>query len=283
MTKSFIRPTSITMPDYDSSDSGKEALNTSSPYAINFTEIREKADQNKDKLDKTDPYAMNLIDQSFQAQEAFKMARTNIDFSIVKTGCKIITITSCFAQEGKTTFSTNLARYFAQISGKKVLLIDGDMRKPKVHRAMGVPSIPGLSNYLAHDLRLEEVLHWVPQLNLYVMSAGIIVPSAAELIASDRFQKMLNILSKNFDYIILDTPPVLVVSDALAAISSTDGVVVVVNYKKTLVPQLNDTLQSIKNVNGKILGVILNQVPPEGKSYGGRYSYSYSEYDDSDN
>ena len=278
--KSFIRPSSIKIPDYEKYHSMQNETKSVGRNSINLNRIKERADSRETTLDDSDPYAVNIIEQSFQAQEAFKMARTNIDFSIIKEGCKTITITSCFAQEGKTTFSTNLSRYFAQIEGNRVLLIDCDMRKPKVHRAMGVPSVPGLSNYLAHDLDIEEVLHWVPEYGLFVMSAGIIVPSAAELIASDRFRKMLKILEGSFDYIILDTPPVLVVTDALSAIPNTDGAVVVANYKKTLIPQLDDTLQAIKNIKGKILGVILNQVPAEGKSYGGRYSYYYDDYSD---
>lgn len=260
-----------------SAEQKKMPVSVGKQIKVDLTEVVESSKKRPVRHSrKSDMYARNLEGHEFQVSESFKLARTNIDFAVVKDGCKIITISSCFAQEGKTTFSTNIAKSFAQIEGNRVLLIDCDMRKPKVHRAFSISVMPGLSDHLVKSLPINDVLHWQSSSNLFVMSAGTIVPSAAELISSDRFQQVLGELSQYFDYIFLDTPPVLVVADALSAIPLSDGVVIVVNYKKTLIPQLGEALDAIQTVNGKVLGVILNQVPLEDKSYGGRYSGNYA-------
>ena len=217
---------------------------------------------------------------AFQSLEAFKTARTNIDFSIIKEGCKIFTVTSSLVAEGKTTFASNIARAFAQIKENRVLLLDCDMRKPMVHREFNLPNVPGLSNYLLQPENLEEMMHWLPEDNLYVLTSGVTVPTASEMLSSERFSRLLDDLSQSFDYVILDTPPVLVVTDALAAIPQTDGVIVVTAHNQTTVPQLKDTLTAIKNVNGKVLGTVLNGVPAKSISYG-QYG-DYGSYGDTD-
>lgn len=215
---------------------------------------------------------------SFQSTEAFKTARTNIDYSIIKEGCKIFTVTSSLMAEGKTTFSSNIAKAFAQIKENRVLLIDCDMRKPRVHAEFDLRNVPGLSNYLLQPTDLEKMLHWLPEDNLYILTSGVAVPTASELLSSDRFVQLLEDLSQVFDYIILDTPPVLVVSDALAVIPQTDGAVFVVNHNESTVPQLRDSFTAIENVNGKVLGTIMNKVPLKSTTYG-KYG-NYGNYGD---
>lgn len=217
------------------------------------------------------------LQQSFQAQEAYKTARTNIDFAVIKSGCKIITITSALMGEGKTEFSSNLARAYAQIGENRVLLIDADMRKPMVHREFNIPNVPGLSNYLLQPDDLESMLSWLPNENLYILPSGITVPTASELLSSSRFSDLLDQLAEAFDYVIIDTPPVLVVSDALSTIPQTDGAVVVVRHNQTTMPQLRDTVDMIRNVNGKVLGVNLNAVPAKQSAYGYYADYGPSQ------
>ena len=149
-----------------------------------------------------------------------------------------------------------------------------------VHREFNLPNVPGLSNYLLQPENLEEMMHWLPEDNLYVLTSGVTVPTASEMLSSERFSRLLDDLSQSFDYVILDTPPVLVVTDALAAIPQTDGVIVVTAHNQTTVPQLKDTLTAIKNVNGKVLGTVLNGVPAKSISYG-QYG-DYGSYGDTD-
>lgn len=224
----------------------------------------------------------------FRVEEAYKSVRTNIMFSVMKKGCKTIVVSSSSPSEGKTTTTINLAITFAQ-ADQKVLLIDGDLRKPKVHHYFSVPNAPGLTNYLGSTVSasrkdridLFDVIHPTEFENLSILCSGSIPPNPAELLGSELMANFLEEIANDFDYIIIDTPPINVVSDALPIIRESDGVILIVRSNKTTHPDIQRAIASLEFIDAKILGFVVNFVgdAPSGKygrySYGGKYSYGY--------
>lgn len=214
-----------------------------------------------------------LLNKEFDATEieAYKTIRTSLFFTLVhKEGSKKILITSSVSKEGKSTVCINLALTVAQTDAK-VIAIDCDLRKPRLHKFFKAKCIPGLSNYLIGRSGLDEVIKSTDNPNLSVMYSGIIPPNPAELLGSAEFKNLLDELSKRFDYIFLDCPPLLEVSDALEASKVTDGVVLVARHKYTSHKFINQSLKKIEFANVKILGFILNDVPKRKNRYYYRY------------
>ncbi len=219
----------------------------------------------------------------FKVEEAYKSIRANITFSLMKKGCKRIVLTSSVAGEGKTTTTLNLAVSFAQ-AGQRVLLIDGDLRKPKVHQYFGISNTPGLTDYLgstvsaakADRVDLFSIVHTTEFDNLSVICSGTIPPNPAEILSSEPMAEFLDDVSKDFDYIIIDTPPINIVSDALPLIRESDGVVLVIRYNQSTHPEVEKAIAALEFIDAKVLGFIVNFV--ETKS-GGKYNYGkYSRY-----
>uniref|UniRef100_UPI003FEDF1EA CpsD/CapB family tyrosine-protein kinase n=1 Tax=Eubacterium sp. TaxID=142586 RepID=UPI003FEDF1EA len=221
-------------------------------------------------------------DLKFRIEEAYKSIRANIMFSVVKKGCKIIVVSSSLPNEGKTTTTVNLAASISQ-ADQRVLLIDGDLRKPKIHQYFSVSSAPGLTDYLSdvasarHKMDIFGIIHPTKYENLSVIASGTIPPNPAELLGSDFMRDFLNGISKDFDYIIIDTPPLNVVSDALPLIRESDGVVLVVRDNQTTHPELQKALSTLEFIDAKILGFVVNFVESKaGKGNGTSYdSYNY--------
>lgn len=218
----------------------------------------------------------------FRIEESYKAIRANIMFSVIKKGCKIIVVSSSTPSEGKTTTTVNLAVTISQ-ADQKVLLIDGDLRKPKVHQYFNLTNSPGLTNYLSDTLTgkrradLFSVIHPTEYENLSVLCSGTILPNPAELLGSELMSDFLNEISKDFDYIIIDTPPINVVSDALPVIRESDGVVLVVRSNQTTHPELQKALNSLEFIDAKILGFVVNFVESKASNYGGKYGkYNYN-------
>lgn len=215
-------------------------------------------------------------DMKFKVTEAYKVARTNLAFSLLKQGCKKIVITSSLASEGKSTSAVNVAISLAQQVNVKVLLIDSDLRKPQVNRFFNLKNAPGLTNYLGDMCGLKDIVHNVEGSNLSVICSGTIVPNPSELLASDAMAELLQIMEKDYNYIIIDTPPINVVIDALPLIKITDGVVIVVKEGSSTHPELSKTIEKLKRVDAKILGIILNGAKMESKD---NYKYHYERYE----
>lgn len=220
----------------------------------------------------------------FRVEEAYKSIRTNIMLSVMKKGCKIIVVSSSMANEGKTTTTTNLAISISQ-ADQRVLLIDGDLRKPKVHHYFSIPNAPGLTNYLgaaansrsAQKVDLFSIIHPTEYKNLSVIASGSIPPNPAEVLGSEMMSEFIKEISQHFDYIIIDTPPINVVSDALPVIRESDGVVMVVRSNSSTHPELQKALDSLKFIDAKILGFVVNY-DSENRSKHGYYKYNYSDY-----
>lgn len=220
----------------------------------------------------------------FRVEEAYKSIRTNIMLSVMKKGCKIIVVSSSMANEGKTTTTTNLAISISQ-ADQRVLLIDGDLRKPKVHHYFSIPNAPGLTNYLgasvnsraAQKVDLFSIIHPTEYKNLCVITSGSVPPNPGEMLGSEPMADFLKEVSEHFDYIIIDTPPINVVSDALPVIRESDGVVMVVRANASTHPELQKALDALKFIDAKILGFVVNYESEKRSKYG-YYKYGYSDY-----
>ncbi|OQB12021.1 MAG: Tyrosine-protein kinase YwqD [Firmicutes bacterium ADurb.Bin193] len=244
-------------------------------HKINFFK---KAD--KSVLTSTDEKTSFIIEKntSFHIIEAYKAARTNIMFSLMDNkGCKVIIFTSAIPAEGKSTTCVNTAITFAQ-TGAKVLLVDADLRCPRVHKYLHIENVNGLSNVLGGFASLAEVINTDADHGFDYITAGHIPPNPAELLLSDQMKQMLNILAQRYEYIFLDMPPVTVVTDAATVASFATGVAMVVRENYTPHPVLKNALVALKMANAKILGFILTDADEVGYSYKdkyGKYKYKY--------
>lgn len=214
----------------------------------------------------------------FCVQEAYKVARTNIMFSAPEEGCKTIIVTSPFPEEGKTTTCTNLALSFAQM-GKKVLLLDCDLRKSQIHNTLGVDNLVGISNVLGGFVKLKDTVQILEEENLHVITAGHIPPNPAELLSSSRMAAILEELAGSYDYIFIDTPPVNVVTDAVALSGYTSGMIVVTRQDSTSHKDLEHALGKLSFAKAKVLGLILTGEKRRGIGYRkyGKYN-KYGKY-----
>jgi non-specific protein-tyrosine kinase len=210
--------------------------------------------------------------------EAFRSLRTNITYATVDRPLRRLMFTSPTPQDGKTTVACNLAVVLAQ-SDKNVVLIDADLRRPQVHRKFGLPNRLGLSELFVHPLdSLANALNASALANLAVLTSGGLPPNPSELLTSKLIGQILAKLDETFDIIVIDTPPVLTVTDAAALAPAMDGVVVVVKPGTTKVAALQETLTQLRAVNARVLGVVLNDVNPGSRKYGYYYNRYYSKY-----
>ncbi|MCH5202746.1 MAG: CpsD/CapB family tyrosine-protein kinase [Oscillospiraceae bacterium] len=210
----------------------------------------------------------NLI---FQISEAYKKARTNLSYSIIKKGCKKIVFTSPLKSEGKSTTSVNIAIALSQQIDKKVIIVDCDLRRPTVHTVLNTTSDRGLANFLNNECSLSDVIQKTENESLDFISFGVIPPNPSELLSSVEMENLVTELEKIYDYIIFDTPPVNPVVDTIPLIRLSDGVVMVVRHNQTTVPELNKAITTIKRNSGKILGIIITQIPSVETSKGSYY------------
>lgn len=210
--------------------------------------------------------------------EVFRTLRTNLQFMGTSKGLKSLLITSTIQEEGKSWISSNLAVTFAQ-AGKRVILIDADMRKGRQYSIFGVAPKPGLSNYLSGIDDKNDISEYIRETeveNLYIIPAGNVPPNPAELLTSSRMPEMLASLQKYCDIIILDGPPALLVTDATLLSRYVDSTLIVAKYKSTKMDALQKVVKGIQNVGGKIAGVVLNKIPISQKEYNSTYYYGSS-------
>lgn len=206
-----------------------------------------------------------------QASEAFRTLRTNIQFSSLDEDLKTLVITSTQPGEGKSTIVSNLAITMAQ-SGKKVLLIDCDLRKPSIHKKFGLSNQEGLTSALSKEKTKEEVIKPAGINNLYILTSGPIPPNPAELLGSKKMKNFIGELKGFFDVILFDAPPVLAVTDAQILSTFCSGVVFVAGYGQADKHAIVRGKELIEKVGGKIVGVVINKFPSDSKSY---YYYNY--------
>lgn len=198
--------------------------------------------------------------------EQFRTIRTNIQFSSVDEELQTIIVTSSGPGEGKSTTTANLAVVFAQ-QGKRVLLIDADLRKPTVHYTFRTENHIGLSNVLTKQSTLEEAVTVTAQEKLWVLPSGPIPPNPSELLGSRGMKTFLEEAKEGYDVIILDTPPVLAVTDAQVLANLADGVVLVVSSGKTETDAAKKAKELLESAKAKILGVVLNNKKVQDSQY----------------
>lgn len=223
--------------------------------------------------------AANLFtvnDPTSTQTEQIKTIRTNLSFSQEAQNIKKMMITSTMPSEGKSTTSANLAVEFAK-SGKKVVLIDSDLRRSTVNKTFEISDRKrGLTNYLVHRYdRIQDVIHETPIKNLYVIPSGPTPPNPAELIGSPQMKQALQDLEADFDLVIVDAPPILPVTDGQIMSTMVDGVLLVVRQNYTQKKAVVDTKQMLDNLGANILGVVLNDVQSSGTGY---YGYDKGYY-----
>ncbi|MQW78082.1 polysaccharide biosynthesis tyrosine autokinase [Nocardioides sp. dk4132] len=209
--------------------------------------------------------------------EAFRVIRTNLQFLEVDHAEKVVVVTSALPNEGKTSTSLNLALSLAQ-AGKKTLLIEGDLRRPKASAALGLDHAVGVTTVLVGKVSLEEAIQKHPGTDLSVLSAGAIPPNPAELLQSQAMTELLAKIRSEFEVVIIDAPPLLPVTDAALLASHADGALLVVRYGSTTRDQLAQSVERLASVDAKALGLVMNMVPSRrrGSSYGYGYGYGYA-------
>ena len=223
------------------------------------------------------PLVVNTLGRSVRA-EALRQLRTNLQFVDVERPVRVLVVTSSVAGEGKSTTAANLALSFAEYR-RSVLLIEADLRRPRVADYLGLDRTLGLTNVLAGQVAVDEVLQSWGDAGLVVLPSGSIPPNPSELLGSPAMLDLLRHLKARFDMIVIDTPPLLPVTDGAVAAAFADGAVLVVRYGKTKRAQIAAAARSLKSVDARLLGSILNMAPARGSDGYGSYNYGYYEDD----
>lgn len=227
----------------------------------------------KKKQKKTKEMLLNN-DTPFAVQEAYKALRTNIMFSFSEDSCKTILVTSSVQGEGKSITAINLALALVN-NNFRVLLMDCDLRLPTIAQKLGLNAKPGLTNYLYGEK--DNTMSYFQKTNtgLYVMTAGDVPPNPSETLNSKAMQKLLGILQEKFDYIILDTPPVCTVTDAVILSKNASGIVLVVRQDVATYEGVDSTLSQLKLAGANVIGTVMTGTTAIKKNYK-KYGYGYS-------
>jgi capsular exopolysaccharide synthesis family protein len=205
--------------------------------------------------------------------EAFRGIRTAIFFNSQHGSLKVIQVTSPIPGDGKSTIASNLAVSISQ-SGRRVCLVDCDFRRPRISKIFGLSSDTGLVQVINEKATLEEAIQPSSIENLSVLSCGRRPGNPAELLSSERFHFIISQLREMFDYVILDTPPVLVVSDPATVATAADGVILTVRLRRNLKPIAMRAAQMLHSMNANMIGVVVNGVGVGASGYGyGGYRY----------
>lgn len=220
---------------------------------------------------------ITLSDPKSPISEAYRTIRTNLQFASLDKTVKTILVTSTAPGEGKSTTITNLAVVLAQ-ENKRVLIIDADLRKSMQHKLWHIPNMNGLTNVLAESMDYRMAVRKTLAPGVDVLVAGPKPPNPAELLASRRMADFIKKVAEDYDYVLIDAPPVMPVTDAVVLSAAVDGVILVVGYGLTTYEAAANTKEQLGKANANILGVIINNVPIDSHGY-----YYYYYYDESGN
>lgn len=242
----------------------------------NWTLFNRKRKRKEDLWNIRTMFGPNL---NFAATEAYKLLRTNLVFSFSDEGVgHVIGVTSAIQAEGKTSTACNTAYTLCE-AGYRVLLIGADLRKPTINTKLGVARTPGLTNLLvARGNYKEAIQHSAAAPKLDVLTSGDVPPNPSELLASNRMVALMEEMKKDYDYIIVDLPPVGVVSDPLAMSKCLDGVIMVVRAGVSEKKILAEAMRQLEMVNLRILGFLFQDAETGTNQYGKRYSKKYYKY-----
>lgn len=227
-----------------------------------------------EKINMIPPYDQDLViyhDPLSMISEAFKMCRTNIEFSAIDRELKSICVTSSTQSEGKSITIANLAIAFAQI-GRRVLLVDADLRRPSVHKLFGLSNRRGLTTMLLAGIRPDDAMQATQIENLTVLTSGPIPPNPAELLMSATMTRFIERALQEYDLVMFDSPPVGAVTDAAILATKVDGMIFVIRAGKVERKQLQRSTELLKQVKANVLGYILNGINASNDDY---YHYYY--------
>lgn len=220
---------------------------------------------------------LNLIahnDLKNPATEAYRVIRTSIQFAQAGKELKTLAVTSCMPNDGKSMTAANLAVVLTQ-AGKSVLLIDCDMRNPTVHKNFNLSNKVGLSSCISMGTALSDAVQKTSIEGLYALTGGVIPPNPSELLGSEQMKNVLQRAKEQYDYVLIDTPPVMPVTDALIVSRFVDGMILVIASAEIKVEMARDVKNQLVNAGANILGVVLNKVRSEHHGYGYGYYYYY--------
>lgn len=209
-----------------------------------------------------------------RVSESFRSIRTGLFFSNRSGDLKVIQVTSPVPGDGKSTLSSNLSVTMAQ-SGRRVLLVDADFRRPRIAKLFGISGDVGMATVVAGNAEMQDAIHQSAVPNLSIMPGGTRPSNPAELLSSQRFADLMHMLREKFDIIVVDTPPLLAVSDPSAIAAVVDGVVLTMRLRRNVKPLAMRACKILESVDANVLGVVINGVSANA-GYG--YSYSYSDY-----
>jgi len=256
---------------YLSPDSAKKRKKQGyySRYKYSYSNKNPKKEENKPEIKHID--LVNYLNPSFFISEDYRTVRTSILLSHAESPPKTMVFSSALPKEGKTTTVANMAVSFSQLA-KKVLIIDSDLRRPRLHRIFKVRNNTGLSGYLTGKVYLEEAIQKTSVDNVWILPSGLIPPYPAELLNSKKMRDMLHELKSRFDFILLDTTPVLGVIDAVIVSSIVDSTVLVIKAGETAKKPFLNAIGELRMAKTKILGVVFNSLKV------GRSDYSFMDY-----
>jgi capsular exopolysaccharide synthesis family protein len=216
-----------------------------------------------------------LIDRSYAVSNSFEIIQTNLNFSLPDQKLQVILVTSATAAEGKSFVASNLASVMAK-RGKRVLLVDADMRRPSQHKIWKVFNVEGLSNILINQTYLEDaILHPLPNLDL--LTAGTYPPNPIALLDSHSMKDLIDKARSHYDFVIIDTPPLMAVADPLVISKLVDGILLVVRLGKVYSEEVSMAKSLLDQSKIPVLGMMLNGIN-EQNSYGGYYYYGRNYY-----
>jgi capsular exopolysaccharide synthesis family protein len=220
------------------------------------------------------PYLVVLERPQSVMSEAFRSARTSLQFALRGQEVKTILVTSSVTEEGKTTAAVSLAITLAQ-SGSRVVLVDCDLRRPSLHKIFGLPGRMGVSHLLTQDLDPGEVAQTTELEGLKVIVAGPRLPNPAEMLGQDRMHRILERLEEQADLVVLDSSPVLAVTDPVVLAAKVDAVVLVARFGVTRNEALRETHKRLDQAGARILGVLINNMQAREGGYYAYYNYEY--------
>ena len=206
--------------------------------------------------------------------EAYRGIRTSIEFSNLDKNLQVINVTSSMQNEGKSTVLANLAVSFANLD-KKVLIMEGDLRNPSVHRMFNISNIKGLTDILLQNKVFADCVHCTDVKNLHVLTCGAIPPNPSEMLSSKKIRDFIESLREYYDYIFIDAPPIGIVTDAGIISTYTDGCIFVVGAGDADIEMAKVSKERLEKVGANILGVVLNKFESSGAS--GYYNYYYEQ------
>lgn len=221
---------------------------------------------------------ISFLDPRSPYAEAFRTLRTNLSFSGVDKPYRTILITSTFPSEGKSSTAANLGVVMAQ-AGQRVVILDCDLRKPTQHKKFNLTSTLGVTNIVVADMELAKVAQPTEIENLHVVTSGPIPPNPSELVGSKKMAALISTAGEAYDIVLVDSPPVVTVTDASLLSTMVDGVLLVVKTASTKIEMVQESKSLLERVNAKIIGVILNHVDANGSNYYYQYYYYYGEKD----